>query len=115
MHGIGWSPDESEVWQSSSGRNPHIYIWDMAEPMAPVFKDVLTLKSGHGSHWLTFTIRGDFAYIAPQKNSAEGTEIFDARRHSYVATIGSSEDLLEIDFKDGKVSAVGDQYGIGRR
>ena len=28
--------------------------------------------------------------------------------------IGSSEDMLEIDFTDGKTSRVGDQYGIGR-
>jgi len=29
--------------------------------------------------------------------------------------IGSAEDMLEIDFADGKISQVGDQYGIGRR
>jgi hypothetical protein len=28
--------------------------------------------------------------------------------------IGSSEDMLEIDFADGKVIRTGDQYGIGR-
>jgi hypothetical protein len=28
--------------------------------------------------------------------------------------IGSSEDMIEIDFADGKVSRVGDQYGVGR-
>jgi hypothetical protein len=28
--------------------------------------------------------------------------------------IGSSEDMLEIDFANGKISQVGDQYGIGR-
>jgi hypothetical protein len=115
MHGIGWTPDEREVWQTSSGSDPHIYIWDMSNPMAPVFKRSLTLRSGRGSHWLTFTIGGDYAYIAPEKNSSEGTEIFDVRRHAYVGTIGSSEDMLEIDFADGKVSRVGDQFGIGRR
>jgi hypothetical protein len=29
--------------------------------------------------------------------------------------IGSSEDMLEIDFANGKIVQVGDQYGIGRR
>lgn len=115
MHGIGWTPDEREVWQSSSGGDPHVYIWNMADPTAPVFKEALTLKSGRGSHWLTFSIKGDYAYIAPEKNSAAGTEIFDPRRHSYVGTIGSSEDMLEIDFTNGRISAVGDQFGIGRR
>jgi hypothetical protein len=73
------------------------------------------LRSGHGSHWLTFTINGDYAYIAPNKNSDDGTEIFDARKHASVGVIGSSEDMLEIDFADGQVKRVGDQYGIGRR
>lgn len=115
MHGIGWTPDETEVWQSSSGGDPHVYVWSMADPKAPVLKQTLSLASGRGSHWLTFSIKGDYAYVAPEKNSREGTEIFDPHSHSYVGTIGSSEDMLEIDFRDGKISAVGDQYGIGRR
>ena len=83
--------------------------------MAPMFKQSLTLHSGSGSHWLTFTIRGDYAYVARNKNSDDGTEIFDARTHDSVGVIGSSEDMLEIDFEDGKISRVGDQYGIGRK
>jgi len=115
LHGIGWTPDQSEVWENSTGSDPHVYIWDMRNPMAPVVKDRLTLRSGRGSHWLTFDIKGDYGYVAPNKNSADGTEIFDARTHSSVGVIGSSEDMLEIDFADGKISQVGDQYGIGRR
>jgi 6-phosphogluconolactonase (cycloisomerase 2 family) len=115
LHGIAWTPDQTEVWQNSSGDDPHVYIWDMTNPAAPVLKDRLTLRSGRGSHWLTFTINGDFGYIAPNKNSADGTEIFNARSHASVGMIGSSEDLLEIDFADGKITQVGDQYGIGRR
>src|SRR5271166_921480 len=115
LHGIGWTPDQTEVWQNSSGIDPHVYIWDMRDPMAPVLKDRLTLQSGRGSHWLTFGVKGDYAYVAPNKNSADGTEIFDARTHSSIGVIGSSEDMLEIDFATGKISQVGDQYGIGRR
>ena len=115
FHGIGWTPDQSEVWANSSGSDPHVYVWDMRNPMAPVLKQTLTLRSGRGSHWLTFDIKGDFGYVAPVKNSADGTEVFDARSHTSVAVIGSSEDMLEIDFADGKISRVGDQYGIGRR
>jgi hypothetical protein len=115
LHGIGWTPDQSEVWENSTGSDPHVYTWDMRNPMAPVVKDRLTLRSGRGSHWLTFDIKGDYGYVAPNKNSADGTEIFNARTHSSVGVIGSSEDMLEIDFADGKISQVGDQYGIGRR
>jgi hypothetical protein len=45
LHGIGWTPDESEVWESSS--DPHIHVWSMLDPMAPKFKERLSLKS-HG-------------------------------------------------------------------
>ena len=115
LHGIGWRPDEAEVWQSGAAWDPVVYVWSMADPMAPRLQQTLRLKSGRGSHWLTFTIAGDYAYVAPNKLSDDGTEIFDAHRHVSVATIGSSEDMLEIDFADGKAVRVGDQFGIGRR
>jgi WD40 repeat protein len=115
LHGIGWTPDQSEVWANSSGTDPHVYVWDMRNPTAPTLKETLTLRSGRGSHWLTFDIKGDYGYVAPVKNSADGTEIFNARTHTSVGVIGSSEDMLEIGFVDGKISQVGDQYGIGRR
>jgi len=115
LHGIGWSPDQSEVWESSSGNDPHIYVWAMDNPMAPVLKQTLTLKSSRGSHWLTFDIKGDHGYVAPNKNSSDGTEIFDARTRTSLGLIDSTEDMIVIDFVDGNISRVGDQYGIGRR
>jgi hypothetical protein len=48
LHGIGWSPDQSEVWESSSWNDPHVYVWGMNNPMAPILKQTLTLKSGRG-------------------------------------------------------------------
>src|SRR5712691_2052643 len=112
LHGIGWTPDQNEVWQSSSWDDPHIYIWDMRKPMTPILKHMLTLHSGRGSHWLTFTINGDYGYIAPNKQSDDATEIFDAHTYASAGTLGSSEDMLEIDFAGGKISQVGDQFGI---
>jgi hypothetical protein len=114
LHGIGWRPDEREVWQSSTSGDPHVFIWNMLNPMAPILKKELVLRSGRGSHWLTFDIKGDYGYVAPNKNGDEGTEVFDARAHASVGVIGSSEDMLEIDFTNGKIDKVGDQYGIGR-
>jgi len=115
LHGIGWTPDQKEVWQSGPGNDPHVYVWDMLKPMAPVLKDRLTLRSGHGSHWLTFDIKGDYGYVAPEKNSEDGTEIFNVLTHASGGVIGSSEDMLEVDFAGGRISRMGDQYGIGRR
>jgi hypothetical protein len=113
LHGIGWTPDESEVWESSAGV-PLMYVWSMLDPMAPTLKEQLTLRNRTGSHWVTFDIRGDYAYVAPSKSADDETEIFNARTHKSVGLIGSSEDMIEIDFVDGKISQVGDQYGIGR-
>jgi hypothetical protein len=112
LHGIGWTPDESEVWESSNGSQ--IYVWSMSDPMAPQLKEQLSLRSQRGSNWLTFDLTGDYAYIAPSKNSDDGTEIFNARTHTSIGLIGSSEDMIEIDFADGQISRVGDQFGIGR-
>jgi hypothetical protein len=114
LHGIGWTPDESEVWESSSYGDPHLYVWSMLDPMAPKLKEQLSLRSQQGSHWLTFDLNGDYAYVAPIKNSDDATEIFNVHTHKSVRSISSSEDMIEIDFTNGKISRVGDQYGIGR-
>ena len=87
----------------------------MDNPMAPILKQTLTLKSGRGLHWVTFDIKGDHGYVAPNKNSSDGTEIFDPRTHASLGVIGSSEDMIAIEFVDGNISRVGDQFGIGRR
>lgn len=114
LHGIGWTPDQREVWQSSSAGDPHIYVWSMRDPMAPVLAGRVSMKSHSGAHWITFDIDGNYAYVAPNKSSDDATEIFDAHTHKSLGLIGSSEDMIEIDFTDGKVGRVGDQYGIGR-
>ena len=115
MHGIGWTPDLKEVWQSGRGGDPHVYVWNMQNPMAPVLQTQLRLRSAPGPHWLTFDIKGDYAYIAPFKEGDDGTEIFAVATHSSVGVIGPSEDMLEVDFANGRIVQMGDQYGIGRR
>jgi hypothetical protein len=114
LHGIGWTPNEREVWQSSSADDPHIYVWNMRDPMAPMLAERVSMKSRRGAHWVTFDIEGEYAYVAPNKSSDDATEIFDAHTRKSVGLIGSSEDMIEIDFAHGKVSRVGDQYGVGR-
>jgi hypothetical protein len=114
MHGIGWTPDETEVWENGSYSDPHVYVWDMLDPMVPKLKKRLSLSGKHGGHWLTFDLKGDYAYISPAKNSEDGTMIFGVRTQKTVGSIGSSEDMVEIDFTDGVITRVGDQYGIGR-
>ena len=92
LHGIGWTPDEREVWQSSSASDPHIFIWNMRDPMVPVLVERVSMRSRQGAHWITFDIEGNYAYVAPNKSSDDSTEIFDAHTHKSLALIGSSED-----------------------
>src|SRR6516162_479654 len=81
--------------------------------MAPKLKEHLSLRSQRAAHWLTFDLKGDYTYVASAKNSDDGTEIFNASTHTSLGLIGSSEDIIEIDFTNGKISRVGDQYGLG--
>ena len=55
-----------------------------------------------------------FSMVNVSQYSDDDTEIFSTRTHTTAGVIGSSEDMLEIDFLNGKISQVGDQYGIGR-
>jgi hypothetical protein len=114
LHGIGWTPDQNEVWMNSN--DTHVYVWEMLNPMAPAFKQTLTLPSGsYSPHWLTFDIEGDYAYVSPNKNSSSPTQVFKVSTHAIVGQINSSEEILEIDFdSNGDITQVGDQYGIGR-
>ena len=113
-HGIGWTPDQREVWETGGDRDPHVYVWNMNDPMAPVLKQQLTLRSGRPGHWVTFDIRGDYAYIGPNDTS-NGTEIFSVATHTSVGMIEASEEMLEVDISNGRISQIGDQFGIGRR
>lgn len=113
-HGIGWTPNQMEVWETGGEHDPHVYVWNMLHPMAPVLQQRLTLRSGHPGHWITFDIKGDYGYVGPGIEG-DGTEIFSVLTHTSVGVIEASEDMLEVDILNGRISEMGDQFGIGRR
>ena len=85
MHGIGWTPDQEELWQRGQVGDPQLYIWNIQNPMEPIFQTALPLRNGHGSHWLTFSIKGDYAYVAPDKFSNDESRDFAVESHSSAA------------------------------
>jgi YVTN family beta-propeller protein len=112
-HGVGITPDESEVWVVDAV-NRSLHVFD-ATVMPPRVKgDPIRLRDEPG--WITFTIDGKYAYpstgevietasrrIVTQLRDEEGSDV-------------QSEKLLEIDFDaDGKPVAVGNQFGVGRK
>src|SRR5207302_2236995 len=109
-HGIAWTPDEREVWVNDGGM-PDVHVFDMhASPP----QELRPVAVSHVPHWITFGIDGRFAYVAGRKGSEDVTDVIDVPAHQSVTSLGPSEDLLEVDFADGSLVAVGNQFGIGR-
>lgn len=112
-HGIALTPDETELWLADSV-NRQLHVFD-ATVMPPRKKgDSIRLRDEPG--WVTFTIDGKYAYPSTG-------EVIDARTHHILTQLRDeqgrdvqSEKLLEIDFgADGKPSAAGNQFGVGRK
>ncbi len=109
-HGIGLTPDETQLWVSD-GANQQMHIFD-ATVMPP--KQIASLPLREQPGWVTFTIRGDLAYPSTG-------DIIDVKTQKLVGQLTDekgrmvmSEKMLEIDFQDGTPILAGDQFGIGR-
>ncbi len=114
QHSIALTPDEKEVWVTDgpAGNQAAVHVFDVTvTPPAPK-RDVAIDYAN--PHWITFSIAGDFAYVSGPKLGGRGADVVDAKTYAHVATIGPSEDMLEIDFDDGVLTRVGNQFGVGR-
>jgi DNA-binding beta-propeller fold protein YncE len=108
-HGIGLTPDESELWVSD-GHNNAMHIFDNTV-MPPRQTRTLRLRDQPG--WITFSIDGQYAYPSTG-------EVFDTRTKKLVAALQDetgrqvgSEKLLEVVFDADKPVRAGDQFGLG--
>jgi hypothetical protein len=116
-HGIGFRPDEKEIWVSGDGSN--LYEEDVFDNTVspPRLKRRLTLPYTHSQHrpqWVTFTIDGRFAYVPSSDFTSDVTPVFSTSSYAEVGNVGISECLLEVDIANRAISAVGNQFGIGR-
>ncbi len=109
-HGIGMTPDEGQIWVSD-GFNSTVHMFD-ATVMPPRLTDSVKLRGQPG--WVTFSIDGTIGW--PSTGQA-----IDSKTHEIIAELTDedgraveSEKVLEVDFKDRKVVAVGDQFGRGQ-
>ena len=109
-HGIGLTPDESEIWVTDgANRSLHIFA---ARRMPPEQLESISLRDEPG--WVTFTMRGDLAYPSTG-------DVIDTRTRKIIAQLTDeegravqSEKMLEIDFVGDKPVRAGDQFGVGR-
>jgi DNA-binding beta-propeller fold protein YncE len=108
-HGIALTPDEKELWVVD-GANNAVHVFD-ATVMPPKQTVSIALRDSPG--WMSFSMDGRHAY------SSTG-EIIDAKSKKVVAALEDeegrqvqSEKLLDLTIVNGKVTAAGDQFGIG--
>jgi DNA-binding beta-propeller fold protein YncE len=109
-HGVGFTPDEKEIW-ISDGANEKMHIFD-ATVMPPNQVATVSLREQPG--WVTFSLDGKLAYPSTG-------EVFDLATRKIVATLTDetgaavhSEKLVEIHFAGDTPVRNGDQFGIGR-
>ncbi len=109
-HGIGLTPDESELWLAD-GANSALHIFD-AKASPP--KQIATVKVRDQPGWITFSLDGRYAYPSTG-------EVIDVKTRRVVATLTDevgravqSEKVVEVVMSGGKPTRTGDQFGIGR-
>ena len=110
-HGVGLTPDEKEVWVCD-GANSHVHIFDVTA-LPP--KQTVSIKLREQPGWVTFSLDGKYAYPSTG-------EVVDTKTKKIIAALMDeqgrevhSEKVVEVVFTDGELSAVGDQFGLGRK
>ncbi|MBI4601288.1 MAG: hypothetical protein HY721_04925 [Planctomycetes bacterium] len=111
-HGAALTPDESELWISDQdGRK--LFIFD-ATKMPPELRGHVELSQG-GHGWVCFSLDGKYAW-------SHAPDVFDAKTRKLVATLKdekgvpvSGSKFIEVHFRDGKVVAMGNEFGLGRK
>ena len=109
-HGIGLTPDEKEIWVVDAF-NQRVHVFDnTVEP--PKQTTSISLREQPG--WITFSLDGKYAYPSTG-------EVIDAASKKILTALADekgqavhSEKMVEIDFRDGRPVAAGDQFGVGR-
>jgi outer membrane protein assembly factor BamB len=110
-HGAGMTPDEKELWISDQD-GKKLFTFDLTK-MPPVQTGHVNLSMG-GHGWVCFSLDGRFAY-------SHAPDIFDVKTRK---KIGAFEDenakpfgtskFIEVHLKDGKVTRMGNEFGLGR-
>jgi len=110
-HGVGLTPDEKEVWVSDQD-GKKLFIFDNTQKPPREVAHLNLSAGGHG--WITFSLDGKYAWC-------HTPDVFDVKTRQLVATLKdetgrlvSGSKFIEVHFRDGKVVAMGDQFGLGR-
>lgn len=109
-HGVGLTPDETEVWVVDAA-NERVHVFDnTSDP--PTQKSSIRLREQPG--WVTFSRDGRYAYPSTGEVIDTTTKRIVAKLTDETGREVHSEKMMEIHVGDGKPVAAGDQFGVGR-
>jgi DNA-binding beta-propeller fold protein YncE len=115
-HGIGMTPDESEIWVADPFNNAW-QIWDNpGDGRNPVYNPSKMIKPTAGvvHSWISMTNDGKLAFIGD-------SSVIDVKKHKEIAVmkdefgrrIVHTEKVLYMTFRDGKLIETNNQFAIG--
>jgi DNA-binding beta-propeller fold protein YncE len=109
-HGIGLTPDESEVWVVDA-TNQRVHVFDNTT-FPPKQVESIAVRDEPG--WVTFSLDGTIAWPSTG-------EVIDVASREIIATLADehgnpvmSEKVVEIQFEGDEPARAGDQFGLGR-
>jgi DNA-binding beta-propeller fold protein YncE len=108
-HGIGLTPDESEIWLCD-GHNMRLHVFKADAP----YQQLTTIPVQDMPGWVTFSMDGQYAYPS-------SGEVIEVKTRKVVTILKdefnnsvASEKMVEIQFGGNGAVRAGDQFGIGR-
>jgi DNA-binding beta-propeller fold protein YncE len=108
-HGIALTHDEKELWLADC-HNSAIHIFDNTV-MPP--KQTTSLKMRDCVGWISMSLDGRYAYSSTGEVIDVNTKKIVAALTDEVGRQVQSEKVLDVYIADGKVTRVGDQFGVG--
>ncbi|WP_197446692.1 YncE family protein [Tautonia plasticadhaerens] len=109
-HGIGLTPDESEVWVMDA-TNQRVHIFDNTT-FPPEQAGSIAVREEPG--WITFSLDGTLAWPSTG-------DVIDVASREIIATLADehgnpvmSEKVVEVQFEGDEPVRAGDQFGLGR-
>jgi len=115
-HGIGMTPDESEIWVADPV-NGAWHVWDNpGDGRNPVYNPSKTIKptAGVAHSWIAMTNDGKLAFLGD-------SSVIDVKTHKEIALmkdeygrrIVHTEKVLFMTFQDGKLIETNNQFAVG--
>ncbi|MGE3311323.1 MAG: YncE family protein [Limisphaerales bacterium] len=110
-HGVGLTPDEKQVWVVDA-THQRLHVFDnTVEPPRQI--DSLEVREQPG--WITFRLDGRHAWPSTGDVVDVDTRKIVARLADETGAPVHSEKMIELHFTDGRLTAAGDQFGLGRK